>query len=99
MRKGNYMATSLCPSATQAGASHSSVLVGLRKDWDDYLQDCLCKIPPTPSTSVIIEEIIESPMDSGALALKKGQATPAVESFPSLVLTLPTIAESSPASV
>lgn len=99
MRKGNYMATSLCPSATQAGASHSSVLVGLRKDWDDYLQDCLCKIPSAPSTSVIIEEIIESPMDSRALVLKKGQATPTIESFPSLVLTLPTIAESSPASV
>ena len=33
---------------------------------------------PTPSTSIVIEEIIESPMDSGMLYLKKGQTILAV---------------------
>ncbi|KAL0001390.1 hypothetical protein SO802_015171 [Lithocarpus litseifolius] len=50
----------------------------------------------TPLTSVIIEEIIESLVDSGAPALKKGQAMPTIEGFTSLVLALPTIVEPSP---
>lgn len=93
------MAAILCPSATQAGTSQSDVSVGLRKDWDEYLRERLCKIPPTPSTSVIIEEIIESTVDSGASAPKKGQAMSAIEGFPPLVLVLLAIVESFPASI
>ncbi|KAL0011336.1 hypothetical protein SO802_006444 [Lithocarpus litseifolius] len=64
------------PSA-QAGTSHNAMLVGSREDWDEYLQEHLCKIPlemrmPASQTSVVIEEIIESPVDSGAPAPKKG---------------------------
>ena len=33
---------------------------------------------PTPPTSIVIEEIIESPVDLGMLALKKGQTIPAI---------------------
>ena len=57
-----------------------------RKDWDEYLQEHLCKIPPSPSTSIVIKEVIESPVDSGVLAPKKGQAIPAIEGFIPLVL-------------
>ena len=44
------------------------MLVELRDDWDEYLREHLCKIPPAPLTLVIIEEIIESPVDSRVLA-------------------------------
>ena len=90
------MAASLCPLSTQAGTSQNVMSVGLRKDWDKYLRECLCKIPPTPLTLVVIEEIIESPMDSGALASKKGKPMPAIKGFTPLVLALLAIAEPSP---
>jgi len=60
------------------------------------LQEHLCKIPPSPLTSVVIEEIIESPMDSGALAPMKEQAMPAIKGFTPLVLALPAVVEPSP---
>ena len=41
-------------------------------------------------------KIIESPMDSEALALKKGQAMLTIEGFIPLVLALPTVIEPSP---
>ena len=41
-----------------------------------------------PLTSVVIEEIIESPMDSRALAPKKEQTMPAIEGFSPLILSL-----------
>ena len=52
------------------------------------MQEHLCKIPPAPPTSVIIEEITESPVDLGVPAQKKGQAMPATEGFTPLVLAL-----------
>ena len=47
------------------GTSHSAMSIGLRKDYDKYLRERLCKIPPAPPTSVIIKEITESSVDSG----------------------------------
>ena len=49
-----------------------------------------------PPTSVVNEEIIESPMDLGVPGLKKGQAIPAIEGFAPLILSLPGIAKPSP---
>lgn len=72
------------------------MLVGSKQDLVEYLQDHLCKITLTLPISVMIEKIIESPVDSGALALKKGQAMPIVKGFSPLVLTLLAIIESSP---
>ena len=89
------MVASLCLPSTQAGTSHNTMTIGSRKEWDAYLRECLCKIPPTPLTSVFIEEITESLMDLRAPAPKKGQTTPAVEGFAPLVLALPAITESS----
>ena len=49
-----------------------------------------------PLTLVVIEEIIESPMDSRAPALKKGQTILVIEGFTPLVLALPAVAKPSP---
>ena len=86
---------SLCPPSTQAGTSHNSMTIGSRKEWDEYLRECFCKIPPAPLTSVFIKEIVESPVDLRASLSKKGQTTPVIEGFAPLVLTLPAIAKSS----
>ena len=40
------MAASLCPLRTQAGTSYSIMSIGSRKDCDEYLQECPCKVPP-----------------------------------------------------
>lgn len=64
--------------------------VELRKDLDEYLQERLCKIPSASPISVIIKEIIESPIDSEAAAIKKEQTMPAIKGFTPLVLALPT---------
>ena len=68
------------------------------------MQECLCKVPPgmrTPasSTSVVIEEVIESPMDSRVLALEKEQTMLAIEGFAPLILSLLGITEPSPGFV
>ena len=60
------------------------------------MQERLCRIPPTPPTSVIIEEITKSLVDSEALAPKKGQAMLAIEGFTPLVLAFLAVVESSP---
>ena len=90
------MAASLCPSNTQTGTSHSTMMVGSREYWDEYLQESLCKIPPAPPTSVIIEEIIESPVDSRVPAPEKGQTMPAIKGFTPLVLALLVVIKPSP---
>ena len=90
------MAASLCPPNTQTGTSHSAMIIGSRTDWDEFLQEHLCKIPPALPTSVVIKEIIESLMDLGAPAPKKGQAMLAIEGFTPLVLALPVVAKPSP---
>ena len=59
------------------------------------MRECLCKTTPAPPTLVIIKEIIESPMDLGVPASKKGQILSTIEGFTSLVLTLTAIIESS----
>ena len=89
------MATNLCLPNTQVGTSHIAMTIGSRKDLGKYLHERLCRIPPAPSTSVIIEEITESLMDSGAPAPKKGQAMLAIEGFTPLVLALLTVVEPS----
>ena len=100
MRRNDCVATSLCPPSTQARTSHRAMSIGSRKDWDEYLRECHCKVPLVmrmlaPPTSVVIEEIIESPVASGVLAPKKGQAIPTVEDFAPLILSLPGITKPS----
>ena len=63
VRRGDCMAASLCPLTTQSGATCNAISVGLRKDWDEYLQKHLGKVTSVPPSSVVIEEIIESPAD------------------------------------
>ena len=75
--------------------------IGSRKDWDEYLQEQFCIVPPgmrtlAPLTSVVIKEIIESPMDLRALTPKKEQTMPAIEGFAPLILSFPRITEPSP---
>ena len=85
------MAAGLCTLATQSRANCNAILVGSRKDWDEYLQKRLGKVTSTPLSSVFIEEIIESPADSGSSDLRKGQTLPAIKGFTPLVLTLPVV--------
>jgi len=59
------------------------------------LRERLYKIPPAPSTLVVIKEITKSPVDSGVPALKKGQAMSAIEGFTPLILALATVVEPS----
>ena len=73
------MVASVFPPSTQARTSHNAMLVGLREDWDEYLRECLCKIPPAPLTLVVIEKIKKSPVDSGAPIPKKEKTIMAKE--------------------
>lgn len=52
-----------------------------------------------PLTSIVIEEIIESPMNSGVPTLKKEQTLPAIKGFAPLIISLPGITEPSPGFV
>ena len=76
------------------------------------MQERLCKVLPRmralapltkvvieEMTKVVIEEIIESPMDLGALDLKKGKTMLAIEGFTPLVLALPAIVKPFPGFV
>ena len=64
MQRDDCMATSLFPLATQSGTSCNAISVRSRKDWDEYLQKFLGKVTSAPPSSIVIEEIIESPADS-----------------------------------
>ena len=86
------MAAKLCPLATKLGTSYNVVLVGSRKDWEKYLQKRLGKVTSMPPSSVVIKEIIESPVDSGSLDLGKGQAPSTIKGFTPLVLALLVVA-------
>ena len=95
------MAANLCPSSTKAGTSHSTMSIGSREDWDEYFEEGLSKDPlgmrtPAPPTSVVIEEITRSPMDSRVLAPKKEQILLAIEGFAPLIFSLPGVTEPSP---
>lgn len=87
------MTASLCPLATQSGATCNVISVGLRKDWDEYLQKHLGKVTSAPPSSIVIEEIIESPADHRSSDSRKGQAPPAIEGFTPLVLAFPVVIE------
>ena len=96
MHRGDCMATSLCPPGLQEGTGHSAMFVGSRKDWDEYLKEHVCKVPlgiriSAPPTLVVIEEIVESSLDSEVLAPKKEQAVSAIKGFAPLILSLPKI--------
>ena len=54
---------------------------------------------PTPLTSVVIEEIIELPVDFGVPVLKKEQTLPTIEAFAPLILSLLEIAKLAPGFV
>ena len=85
------MATSLCPPTVQSEVSCNGVSVGSRKYWDEYLLKCLSQVALAPSSSIVIEEIIKSPVDSGSTNSGKGQALPAIGGFVPLVLALSTV--------
>ena len=74
------MATNLCPPTVQSEASCNAILVESMKDWDEYQWKCLRKAALAPPISVVIEEIIKSPADSGSLDLEKRQALPTIGS-------------------
>ena len=91
MHKVNYTATSLYLIGLLVGTGHGSMSVGCRKDWDEYLKKRVCKVPLgigvlAPPTSVVIEEIVESSLDSEALAPKKEQLVSAIKGFSPLIL-------------
>ena len=54
---------------------------------------------PAPPTSVIIEEIIESPVDSGVPSPKKEQTPLTIKGFAPLILSLIGIVKPSPGFV
>ena len=74
VQSGDCMATSLCPIIAQSRASCNAILVGSRKDWDEYLLKCLGQVTSTPSFSVVIEEIVETPADPGHQTHGKGKS-------------------------
>ena len=88
VRRSDYMIANLCPLATQLGASYNAISVGSKKEWDKYLLKRLGQIAPAPSSSVVIEEIVESPTNSRSSDLGKGQSSLAIEGFTPLVLAL-----------
>ena len=52
-----------------------------------------------PSSSIVIEEVIESLVNSGSSDSGKGQASPAIEGFTSLVLAIPAVVGPASSSV
>ena len=66
------MAASLCPPTVQSRTSCNAILVGSRKDWDEYLQKLLGQVTSAHPSSVVIEEIIESPIDPRSSDSGKG---------------------------
>ena len=99
VRRGDCMVASLCPPTAQLGASCNAISVGSRKDWDEYLLKHLGKATLAPPSSIVIEEIVESPTDQRSSDLGKGQALPAIEGFTPLVLRLPVVARLAPSLV
>ena len=85
------MAASLCPLATQSRANCNAISVRSKKEWDKYLLKRLGQVTTAPSSSVVIEDIVESPVDSGSLDLGKGQTPPTIGGFAPLVLALPMV--------
>ena len=55
---------------------------------DKYLLKRLGLVASKPSSSIVIEEIVESPMDSGSSDLEKRQNPPTIKGFTPLVLAL-----------
>ena len=72
-------------------ASYNAISVGSRKDWGEYLLKRLGQVAPAPPSLVVIEEIVETPTDSGSSDLGKGKVLPAIEGFTPLVLALPAV--------
>ena len=93
------MATSLCLPGLQEGTSHSAMSVGSRKDWDEYLKEHVCKVPlgmriSAPPTLVVIEEIVESSLDSEVSTPKKEQTVLDIKGFAPQILSSPKITKS-----
>ena len=58
VQKGDCMATSFCPPITESGTSCNAISVGSRKDWNEYLLKRLGQVASTPSSLVVIKEIV-----------------------------------------
>ena len=93
------MAASLCPLATQSGASSNAISVGLRKDWDKYLLKHLGQVASAPFSSVVIKEIMEPPVDPWSSHSGKGQALPTIKGFTLLVFAFPAVVGPASSSV
>ena len=59
----------------------------------------LGQIAPIPSSSIVIEEIVEMPGDPGSSDSEKGQVSPAIKGFTPLVLAIPAITGPASSSV
>ena len=93
------MVASLCPPTVQLEVSCNAISVGSRKDWDEYLLKPLGQITPTPPSSVVIEEIVETPVSPRSSDLGKRQVPLAIKGFTPLILTLPAVARPAISSV
>ena len=89
----------LCPPTVQSESNCNAVSVGSRKDWDEYLQKLLGQVTSAHPSSVVIEEIIESPIDPRSSDSGKRQVPPTIGGFAPLVLTLTAITRPTSPSV
>ena len=93
------MEASLYFSSYPVRSQRNTILVGSRKDWDEYLQKRLGKVTSAPPLSVVIEKIIESPADPELSDLRKGKTPPTIKGFTPLVLVLPAVTGPTSSSV
>ena len=68
-----------------------AISVRSKKDWDEYLLKCLGLLASAHSSSVVIEEIVETLANLGSLDSGKGQVPPAIGGFAPLVVALPMV--------
>ena len=91
VRKGDCMVASLCPPATQSKASCNAISIRSRKDWEEYLLKRLGQVTLVPSFSVVIEEIVETPVNPRSSDSGKGEVLSTIRGFTPLVLALPVV--------
>jgi len=80
-------------------ANYNAISIGPRKDWGEYLLKRLGQVALAPSSSVVIEEILESPMDLGSSDSEKRQTPPTIKGFTPLVSALLTVTGPTSSSV
>ena len=99
MHRVNCTTTSLYLIGLLVGTGHGAMSMGSRKDWNEYLKKRVCKVPLgigvlAPPTSVVIEEIVESSLDSEVSTPKKEQTILDIKGFAPQILSSPKITKS-----